>query len=119
MEEAAIDQTLLDQMALARQIASLGLGARGNANIKVRQPLARALVHVGQGRKADLPSELTAIVVDELNVKSLGFVAEAGELVSYRVLPNLKLLGPKLGKLVPAVRQALAEADANALVSKV
>jgi isoleucyl-tRNA synthetase len=118
-DEAAIDQTLLDQMALARQIASLGLGARGNANIKVRQPLARTLVHVGQGRKADLSPELTAIVVDELNVKSLEFVAEAGELVSYKVLPNLKLVGPKLGKLVPAVRQALAEAEANELVAKV
>jgi isoleucyl-tRNA synthetase len=118
-DEAVIDQTLLDQMALARQIASLGLSARGNANIKVRQPLARALVHVGQGRKADLSPELTAIVVDELNVKSLEFVAEAGELVSYKVLPNLKLIGPKLGKLVPAVRQALAEAEANELVAKV
>jgi isoleucyl-tRNA synthetase len=118
-DEAAIDQALLDQMALARQIASLGLGARGNANIKVRQPLARTLVHVGQGRKADLSPELTAIVVDELNVKSLEFVAEAGELVSYKVLPNLKLVGPKLGKLVPAVRQALAEAEANELVAKV
>jgi isoleucyl-tRNA synthetase len=115
----AIDQTLLDQMALARQIASLGLGARGSANIKVRQPLARALAHVGQGRKADLSPELAAIVVDELNVKSLTFVAEAGELVSYKILPNLKVLGPKLGKLVPAVRQALADADANALVAKV
>jgi isoleucyl-tRNA synthetase len=115
----AIDQTLLDQMALARQIASLGLGARGSANIKVRQPLARALAHVGQGRKADLSPELTAIVVDELNVKSLEFVAEAGELVSYKILPNLKVLGPKLGKLVPAVRQALTEVDANALAAKV
>jgi isoleucyl-tRNA synthetase len=118
-DEAAIDQPLLDQMALARQIASLGLGARGTANIKVRQPLARALVHVGQGRKADLSPELTAIVVDELNVKALEFVAEAGELVNYKMLPNLKLVGPKLGKLVPAVRQALAEAEAGELAAKV
>lgn len=120
-DEAAIDQSLLDQMALARQIASLGLGARGSANIKVRQPLARALVHVGQADSLShkqLSDELTAIVVDELNIKKLEFVAEAGELVSYKVVPNLKLLGPKLGKQLPAVRQALEAADASEIAAK-
>ncbi len=122
VDETAIDQTLLDQMDLARRIASLGLGARGSVNIKVRQPLARALAHVGQGSSlthTGLPDDLTAIVVDELNVKSLEFVSEAGELVSYRLLPNLKLLGPKLGKLIPKVKQALNTADADALVAKI
>jgi isoleucyl-tRNA synthetase len=104
-------------MNLARQIASLGLGARGSANIKVRQPLARALAHVGQ--EISLSPELTAIIVDELNVKELEFVGKAGELVTYKVLPNLKLLGPKLGKLLPAVRQAVESADANELAAKV
>jgi isoleucyl-tRNA synthetase len=118
-DETAIDQNLLDQMALARQIASLGLGARGSANIKVRQPLARALANVGQGRKADLSPELAAIVVDELNVKSLEFVEEAGELVAYKLQPNFKLLGPKLGKQMPAVKQALVEVDAEKVVAKI
>ncbi|MBI1881528.1 MAG: class I tRNA ligase family protein, partial [Chloroflexi bacterium] len=116
-DETAIDQALLDQMDLARRIASLGLSARGSANIKVRQPLARALAHVGHA--VSLSPELTAIVVDELNVKKLGFVAEAGELVSYKVLPNLKLLGPKLGKQLPAVRQAIEAAHAAELAAKV
>jgi isoleucyl-tRNA synthetase len=93
------------------------LSARGSANLKVRQPLARALAHVGQA--ISLSPELTAIVVDELNVKKLEFVAEAGELVSYKMLPNLKLLGPKLGKQLPAVRQAIEAADAAELVAKV
>jgi isoleucyl-tRNA synthetase len=117
VDAAAIDQTLLDEMDLARRIASLGLGARGNANIKVRQPLARALAHAGQA--VSLSDELKEIVMDELNIKSLEFVKEAGELVSYKVLPNLKLLGPKLGKLVPAVRQTLGEANANEIGARV
>jgi isoleucyl-tRNA synthetase len=117
VDKAVLDQSLLDQMDLARRIASLGLSARGSANLKVRQPLARALAHVGQA--ISLSPELTAIVVDELNVKKLEFVAEAGELVSYKVLPNLKLLGPKLGKQLPAVRQAIEAADAAELVAKV
>jgi isoleucyl-tRNA synthetase len=117
-DESLIDQPLLDQMELARRIASLGLGARGSANIKVRQPLARALAHTGQDGD-ELSAELRDIVIDELNVKSLEFVSEAGELVSYRLLPNLKLLGPKLGKLIPGVKQALTQANADALVAKV
>ncbi|MBE7554449.1 MAG: isoleucine--tRNA ligase [Anaerolineales bacterium] len=115
--EAAIDRPLLEQMDLARRIASLGLGARGSANIKVRQPLARALAHVGQA--VSLSPELKAIIVDELNVKKLEFVAEAGELVTYKVLPNLKLLGPKLGKNLPAVRQAIEAADPAELAAKI
>ncbi len=117
VDEAAIDRELLEQMALARQIAGLGLSARGSANIKVRQPLARALVHAHSA--AGLSDELKEIVVDELNVKVLEFVAEAGELVNYKVLPNLKLLGPRLGQQVPAVRQALAGADAAELAAAV
>jgi isoleucyl-tRNA synthetase len=115
-DAAAINQTLLDQMVLTRRIASLGLGARSSANLKVRQPLARVLVHTGEADS--LPAELAAIVIDELNVKQLAFVSEAGELVSYKVLPNLKVLGPKLGKLVPAVRNALTEVDTAALVAQ-
>jgi isoleucyl-tRNA synthetase len=122
VDPAAIDQALLAQMDLARRIASLGLGARGSANIKVRQPLARALVHVGQAESVpytQLSGELTAIVVDELNIKTLEYASEAGQLVNYTVLPNLKLLGPKLGKLIPAVRKALEAANAHELVAKV
>jgi isoleucyl-tRNA synthetase len=117
----AIDQGLLDEMDLARRIASLGLSARGSANIKVRQPLVRALVHAGQGEGGatrQLSEALTEIVVDELNVKALEFVKEAGALVTYKVLPNLKLLGPRLGKLVPAIRQALEALEVNSLVTQ-
>jgi isoleucyl-tRNA synthetase len=116
-DPAAIDLDLLEEMDLARRIASLGLSARGSANIKVRQPLARALVYVAD--ETTLSDELTAIVVDELNVKALEYATDAGELVSYKLLPNLKLLGPRLGKQVPAIRQALEDADAAKLVVKI
>lgn len=118
-KEALINQTLIDEMALARQVASLGLAARSSVNIKVRQPLARVLVHTGDERKVELSPEVNEIVVDELNVKQLDFVAEAGELVQYKILPNLKLLGPKLGKLIPAVRQAISDMDAAELAAKI
>ncbi len=96
---ATQDKELLEQMALARRVASLGLAARSNANLKVRQPLSKVLVYAG---KAALRQELVDIVEDELNVKSFEFVIEEYRLVSYKVLPDNKLLGPKFGSALPA-----------------
>lgn len=110
-DEAAIDAALIAEMGLARQVASLGLSARGNAGLKVRQPLARALVHDASGA-AQLPEALTEIVVDELNVKEIRFVKEAGELVSYRLLPDNAKLGPRFGADFPKLRAALDKLDA-------
>ncbi len=117
-DESAIDEVLMAQMALARRISSLGLGARGSANIKVRQPLAKALVYAGDTR-AKLIDELADTVVDELNVKALEFVAEEGTLVTYRILPDNRLLGPRFGKMFPEVRAALSAADPVAVVERV
>jgi isoleucyl-tRNA synthetase len=109
VDEAVVDEGLLDQMALARQIASLGLSARNAAGLKVRQPLVKVLVYAGG--KRSLTAELVDIVMDELNVKSFEFVEHAGELVTYRVLPDNKRLGPKFGSRFPALRLALAALD--------
>jgi isoleucyl-tRNA synthetase len=109
VDAAAVDQSLLDQMALARQVASLGLAARSNANLKVRQPLAKAMAHAGAGKT--LTPDLVEIVTDELNVKAFEFVDEAGKLVNYRVMPDNKLLGPRFGARFPGVRAALANQD--------
>jgi isoleucyl-tRNA synthetase len=108
-DAAAVDTTLLDQMALARQVASLGLAARSGANLKVRQPLSKAMAFAGGG-KTLIPA-LVEIVTDELNVKAFEFVEEAGKLVNYRVLPDNKLLGPKFGAQFPKVRAALMALD--------
>ena len=108
VEAAQLDDSLLEQMALARRVASLGLSARSGANLKVRQPLSKVLVHAGQ---SVLRPELVEIVEDELNVKAFEFVAEEGQLVRYKVLPDNKLLGPRFGARFPQLRQALAAAD--------
>ncbi len=105
-----VDEHFLDQMALTRQVCSLGLSARSSANLKVRQPLAKVLVHMGQG-KAELGPEFIELVLDELNVKAFEFVSQADQLVEYRLLPDNRVLGPKFGPKFPAVRQALAKAD--------
>ncbi len=115
---AAVDEKLVYQMGLARRVASLGLSARSNAGLKVRQPLARVLAHVSEGQ-AVLSDELVEIVSNELNVKAFEFVEDPGKLVNYRVLPVNKLLGPKFGADFPKVRAALADLDPAEVAAKV
>ena len=114
----AIHEKLIYQMDLARRVASLGLSARGNAGLKVRQPLAKVMVHVREG-SAELSPDLVGIVADELNVKAVEFVTDVRSLVSYKVLPNNKLLGPRFGTDFPGVRAALNDMDSAQVAASV
>ena len=69
--------------------------------------------------EAHLTDELVEIITDELNIKRFEFVAEAGRLVNYRVLPENKLLGPRFGARFPQVRAALAQMDPAGLAAAV
>ena len=109
VDQQAMDEALLGQMGLARQVASLGLGARSTVNLKVRQPLARALVYATN--KRELSPEMVEIITDELNVKVLDWVEDQARLVTFRILPDNKVLGPRLGSAFPKVRAALLALD--------
>jgi len=117
VDEAAIDEELLDRMGLATQIAALGRSARSASNVKLRQPLSRALIYAGQGTDR-LPGSLVELVSDELNVKEVEFVAEEADLVRYEIglLPNV--LGKKHGRRFPRLRQAVAALDAGSVVRR-
>jgi isoleucyl-tRNA synthetase len=98
-------------MAVARETVRLGLAARGHGKLKVRQPL-RAAVVVAAGEERAAIERMQDVVLDELNVKELRFVSEAGELGSYEVKPNYRALGPRFGKQMPQVAAAVAALDA-------
>ena len=114
-DDEAIDQGIAFDMEAARRIVEMGRAARNAAAIKTRQPLAEVVVHGPQAER-DALMRLGDIVVDELNVKSLRFTESDEELLDYRLKPNLKLLGPKLGKRVAEVGAALAEVEAAEFV---
>jgi isoleucyl-tRNA synthetase len=97
-------------MAIARETVRLGLGARGQAKIKVRQPLAEAVV-VATGRERSAIERLSEIVREELNVRRVRFVAGAEELGEYEVKANYRSLGPRFGKDMPRVAEAIAGLD--------
>ena len=97
-------------MDVARETVRLGLAARAQAKIKVRQPL-RAAVIVATGREREAIERLAEIVRDELNVRELRFVSEADELGQIEVKPNYRTLGPRFGKQMPMVAAAVAGLD--------
>ncbi len=115
-DEDAVDEAVTFDMDTARRVVELGRAARNAAAVKTRQPLAEVAVAAAAAERAAL-ERLRDIVTDELNVKELRFVVDAGELLDYSLKPNLKLLGPRLGRQVGAVGAALREVDAPEFVA--
>ncbi len=115
VDASQLDTKLAREMAIVREIASLGRAARVAAKMKVRQPLPVVeLVLADPSHQAWLESHL-ALIADELNVKRVEFVTDADRYVTYEIKPNFKSLGPKFGKLAPKIKGALARADAARL----
>lgn len=111
-EARFIDPEMEADMARVLDIVTLGRAARNTAGRKNRQPLPRLYV---QGQP--LPEEYCAIVAEELNVKDVAFVEDASDLVDYEIKPQMRTLGPRLGKLLPVVRQMLADCDGSAFMA--
>ncbi len=108
-DATAIDAGLEAEVDVARRLVTLGRGARTEAKLKVRQPLRRAVVVVPEG--IELSAEVITEVADELNVKRVEAVSDLEGLLDYTVVPNFRALGPKVGKLMPAVKAALLGTD--------
>ncbi|MHB8457558.1 MAG: class I tRNA ligase family protein, partial [Acidimicrobiales bacterium] len=110
----AIDESLEKPMALARRLASLGRAGRAQAGIKVRQPLRRALVAL----PPDAPELLGDIVADELNVDEVVVPDGLGDVLTFELAPNFRLIGPRLGERAKHVRAALDAMDAAEAVAR-
>ena len=117
-----VDEDLARRMAAVRDIASLGRAARASAKLKVRQPLAKVEVILADGADVADTAWLEShagIVCDELNVKACEVCRDPQRYIDRSVQPDLKKLGPRLGKNVPKVRLAMQKADAAALLADV
>lgn len=101
------DPRLEEEMEVARRAVRLGLAARAQQKVKLRQPLSEAVVVAQEGEREAL-ARLAEIVREELNVKELRLVAAEEELGSYQLKPNYRTLGPRFGKLMPKVASAVA-----------
>jgi isoleucyl-tRNA synthetase len=106
------DEALERDVALLRDAIELGRAARAQAKVKVRQPLAEAVV-VAQGAERAAIERFESQLLEELNVKRVRFVTEADELGRWELKPNYRALGPRFGKQMPQVAAAVAALDAQ------
>jgi len=103
-----IDENLSFKMDIARKVVGLGRSIRSKINIKIRQPLQKAIIFINEDKeKIDAIVHFKDIILEELNIKEISFVSNIEDLVSYNIKPNLKLLGPKFGALLPTIKNCL------------
>ena len=117
-DPAAIDETLSARMKLLRDIASLGRSARMDNKLKVRQPLSKVEVILSDTTHQPWLEQHNELLREELNVKAIDYTKDADKYITYHVQPNFKRLGPRIGKLLPGVKQALAQADGGVLLAQ-
>ncbi|MGN0232655.1 MAG: isoleucine--tRNA ligase [Muribaculaceae bacterium] len=105
---SVINKQLEEQMGLAQDITSMVLSLRRKENIKVRQPLGSIMIPaIDDKQKADIEA-MSALILNEVNVKNIKFVANDEGILVKRVKPDFKKLGPKFGKLMKQVAAAVA-----------
>ena len=118
-DESLVDRDLVRRMAIVRDISSLGRAARAAEKLKVRQPLSKVEVILADADAADVRwlEAHADLVCDELNVKQFEVCREPDRYITRQLLPDLKKLGPRLGKSLPQARDAIARADAAAILA--
>ena len=114
VNEAEVDKKLEEEMDLAYTIVKLGRSARNSVNIKNRQPLSKMLISV-----KNLPEYYSDIVKEELNVKDVVLGADMKNYVDFEIKPNLPVLGKEYGRLIPQIKQKIAEFNQMELATKV
>ena len=118
-EPAWRNDELLHDIGVVQKVVGLARAARGQSGVRTRQPLSRLLVRAPDDAAAKALQDHQEQILEELNVKTIEFIARDAGLVSYRIKPNLPVLGKRYGKLIPAIRKALEEADGAAIASAV
>ena len=117
-DKNAIDAQLSKDVALTRRLVELGRASRAQSQVKIRQPLSRALIAAPSWKS--LSTELRDQIADELNVEKLDDLASAESgLVDISIKANFRTLGAKFGGDVQAIAKVIAASDATALVSEI
>lgn len=111
---AFIQPKIEEKMDLVRDLISLGRNAREEAKIKVRQPIQKVIL---DGRNADIIGDLTALILEELNVKEVVYEENLSDFMNFTVLPNYKVAGPIFGANIKAYAQALQELSVSEIMA--
>ncbi len=111
VDKSLIDTDLEARMQLAQDISSLVLSLRKRENLKVRQPLSRIMVPVMYPEMQRQVEQVADLILTEVNVKKIEFITDTTGVVTKKIKPNFKVLGPKYGQQMKAIANAIALFD--------
>jgi len=110
-----LDRDLAGEMDLVREIVSLGRSVRAAQKLKVRLPLARMILVLADPARTEFLRAHEDVLKEAVNVKQVEYARQTEQYATFSLKPNFKAIGAKHRELVPAIKKALAEADAAGL----
>ena len=119
IEKELIDEKLSAKIDTIIKVVGLGRAARDKKNIRIRQPLIKLFVKLGNNNEKEFVNDLKGQILEELNIKKLEIIENVDKFLNYEVKPNFSLLGKRLGKDVQKVGKGLAKLDSDELVKKI
>ena len=94
-DESLIDQDIIEKVDSLKRMVELGRSARNQSKVKIRQPLSKVSYAIENDEMSNFIDQYRHVIQDELNVKSIERLTNAGDLVNYKIKPNLPVLGRK------------------------
>ena len=124
-DESLIDAGLEETMSLAQRVSSMVLALRRKVGIKVRQPLTKILVPVLDPAMAAHIEAVRGLIMNEVNIKDIELIEKTTGLITKRIKPNFKTLGPRYGKYMKQIaaltagfsQERIAEIEASAEIA--
>ena len=107
-DESLIDGDLERMMSLAQRTSSMVLALRRKVNIKVRQPLHKIIIPVLDKDMAKHIEAVRQLIMNEVNVKDIELISDTTGIITKRIKPNFKTLGPKYGKYMKQIAALVA-----------
>jgi isoleucyl-tRNA synthetase len=110
-DASLIDSALEERMELAHKISSMALSLRKKTSIRVRQPLGKIMIPLVNDSMKEQVDAVKNLILSEVNVKNIEYIEDTANILSKRVKPNFKKLGPKFGKLMKDIAERLVKLD--------
>ncbi|MCU0473294.1 MAG: isoleucine--tRNA ligase [Bacteroidales bacterium] len=107
-DESLIDKDLEERMDIAQKISSMILGLRRKVSIKVRQPLSKIMIPLPDKSFKTKFEAVKDLVLTEVNVKDVEYIDDTASILVKKIKPNFKTLGPRFGKLMKEVSNAVS-----------
>ena len=110
-----VDVSLERKMRLAQNITSLSLSLRKKEKIRVRQPLEKIMIPVLNNNMLKDIKQVSEIILNEINVKKIDYIESESNVLTKKIKPNYKVLGPKYGRDMKLIAKAISEFNNDAI----